>query len=84
MNWKDFIVSQGVDEEDKSDIPGLYKEAREFLEFYNWVEEIRKVYVGMMYPGVIGIFLFHIKPARDDVDEWMGYCRGHTASVSDL
>jgi len=41
------------------------------IEFYNWCSDVREEYVGMFYPGVLGVFLFRIDPARDGVDEWL-------------
>jgi hypothetical protein len=46
-------------------------EARGFLQFYKWCEEIREEYVGIFIDGVIGVFLFRITPSSVDVDEWI-------------
>lgn len=49
----------------------MYQEARGFLEYYDWCDDICESYVGMLYLGIVGVFLFKISPAREDVDEWI-------------
>ena len=66
--WSIYEASQN---EDKEDIVSMHKEAREFLEFYNWCLEITEEYVGILYPGIVGVFLFRIKPISKQVDEWI-------------
>lgn len=68
VEWSKYLVAQ---KEDVAEMNSMYQEAREFLEFYDWCAEIRESYVGMLYPGIVAIFLFKIVPARQDVDEWI-------------
>ena len=66
--WSEYIWAQHDDIEDKN---ALYQEAVDFLSFYDWCLEIRESYVGLLYPGIVAVFLFRIVPSRDDVDEWI-------------
>lgn len=58
-------------EEDQASLDALYDEARHFLDFYDWCEHITESYVGMFYPGIVGVFLFRIETGREDVDNWI-------------
>jgi len=68
IEWSKYLSSQ---QEDIEEAISMYEEAKEFLEFYDWCLEIKESFVGMLYPGIIGVFLFRIIPARKDVDEWI-------------
>ena len=41
------------------------------VQFYDWCSDVREDYVGMFYPGILGVFLFRIDTTWDDVDEWV-------------
>lgn len=47
------------------------REAREYLEFYDWVSSIKGEYFGYGADGIIYIFLFEIAPGRPEVDPWI-------------
>lgn len=66
--WSEYIAAQ---HEGTEDMTSMYQEAREFLEFYDWCTEILESYVGILYPGIVGVFLFRIVPATPGVDEWI-------------
>jgi hypothetical protein len=68
IDFNKFIVFQADDREVVSD---LIEEARRFLRYYNWCGEIVEEYVGLLYPGIVGVFLFRIVPTRKNVDEWI-------------
>lgn len=68
IDWVDYLSSQ---KRDVDEIESMYSEAKDFLEFYDWCSEIRSAYVGFLYPGIVGVFLFQILPTRQDVDEWV-------------
>ncbi|EGR0711318.1 TPA: hypothetical protein LMR99_004141 [Vibrio alginolyticus] len=57
--------------EDKSEFNAMLSEAHSELNFYNWCSEILESYVGIFVGGVVGVFLFKIKPGSPDVDEWL-------------
>jgi hypothetical protein len=45
--------------------------AEEYIRSFAWCKSVRDVYFGDGYGGVVAVFLFHIEPARADVDEWL-------------
>ena len=57
--------------ENVAEVNAMYNEAREFLEFYDWCLEIKQSYAGIIYPGIIAVFLFKIEPSKPEVDEWV-------------
>ncbi|MCV3209260.1 hypothetical protein OHD62_23705 [Mesorhizobium sp. YC-39] len=59
-------ISTGEDDLDSARI-----EARQYLEFYNWVSAIKGEYLGYGAEGIIYIFLFEIEPGRPDVSQWI-------------
>ena len=64
------LVSQvKIKEEEQISFNQLLKEAEDEMNFYNWCKEIKASYVGLFYPGILGVFLFHIEPNRPDVDD---------------
>ncbi len=56
--------------DDRDDFDQILIEAKSELNFYDWCSEILESYIGMFYAGVVGVFLFKIKPTSDEVDEW--------------
>lgn len=68
MNWDIYRHNAGLYNED---VEKMYKDACQYLTFYNWCGEITESYVGMHFEGIIGIFLFQFVPNREDVDEWV-------------
>ncbi len=64
------LVSQvKIKDEEQISFNQLLKEAEDEMNFYNWCKEIKTSYVGLFYPGILGVFLFHIEPNRPDVDD---------------
>ncbi|TPL00258.1 MULTISPECIES: hypothetical protein [unclassified Mesorhizobium] len=59
-------VSTGDD-----DLDSALAEARQYLEFYNWVLSIKGEYLGYAAEGIIYIFLFEIEPGRPEVNRWI-------------
>ena len=45
--------------------------AANFLQCFSWCKKVRACYFGDGFPEVVGVFLFHIAPAREDIDEWL-------------
>jgi hypothetical protein len=68
VEWSKYLATQ---QEDVAEMNSMYQEAREFLEFYDWCSEIKESFIGMLYPGIVAVFLFKIVPSRQDVDEWI-------------
>ncbi|MET0103816.1 MAG: hypothetical protein ABW072_01580 [Sedimenticola sp.] len=66
--WPEYLAAE---KENIAEMDSMYQEAREFLEFYEWCLGIEESYVGMIYPGIVAVFLFRITPSKEDVDEWI-------------
>ncbi len=62
---------QGDDAEDSAKLVELHKEAREYLKHFSWCGHIIEEYFGIGVGGIVGVFLFKIKPAKPEVDEWL-------------
>ncbi|WP_440534604.1 hypothetical protein [Variovorax sp. YR566] len=71
FSWDKYFLNAGSLDPDSELIKKLHEEARTFLEYYTWCGRITEQYVGLMYPGIVGVFLFRIEPTRQDVDEWI-------------
>jgi len=56
-------------------------EARQYLEFYNWVLSIKGEYFGYGAEGIVYIFLFEISPGRPDVPQWIWVIVGDVPSA---
>jgi hypothetical protein len=65
------LASSGDDTDNNDDFSGYLREATDHLLYYTWCERIARAYVGLCVPGVVGVFLFRIIPARAGVDEWI-------------
>ena len=61
----------GGDEEDSRLLREMASGAEAFLRSFAWCKSIREAYFGDGYGGVAAVFLFHIEPAREGVDEWL-------------
>jgi len=66
--WDDYLESHSQESKEAAD---LYREAKDFLCFYSWCKDIKHGYVGILVPGVVGLFLFEIVPSKTDVDCWV-------------
>lgn len=54
--------------QERAAITALGEEAKDFLSAFNWCSGLEDVRVGFAVPGVIGVFLTRIRPARPEVD----------------
>jgi hypothetical protein len=48
----------------------MIREAETFLSGFRWCLEVRELYVGLAFPGVVAVFLMRIIPS-EDADEWL-------------
>lgn len=67
-SWEIYLSS--ISEEREATLK-LYQEATGYLTFFSWCKCIKSAYVGILVPGVVGVFLFEIEPNRDGVDSWI-------------
>jgi hypothetical protein len=49
----------------------LERDALVYVQGFAWCRRVRAIYEGLQEPGIIGIFLVQIDPARVGVDEWL-------------
>lgn len=61
----------GDEEEDTRLLKIIAEGATKYLRSFSWCKKIRSTYFGDGYGGIVGLFLFHIEPSRDGVDEWL-------------
>jgi hypothetical protein len=61
----------GEDAEDTQALKALATKATDFLSSFRWCTSVVESFVGLAVAGVIGVFLFRIRPAEPDVDEWL-------------
>jgi hypothetical protein len=78
VEWKKYFQTRV---EGREEMESLCKEAKNFLEYYDWCGEILETYMGMLYLGVVGVFLFKIAPTKKDVDEWIWVIVGDLPSA---
>ncbi len=80
MNARNKIPVKGVvpidqmtgdDPEDRRLLKVMSSGAENYLRSFSWCKNIREAYFGDGYGGIVAVFLFHIEPARENVDEWL-------------
>jgi len=76
--WDDVIRDYP---EDRETARSMYRRARRFLESFTWCQGIEKGYVGILQSHIVGVFLFKIRPAKPDVDEWLWVVVGDLPSA---
>jgi hypothetical protein len=71
LEWHSYFERAGSKDADAAAIAQLHQEARDFLVHFEWCEALLEEHVGFIYPGIVGVFLFKIRPSREGVDEWV-------------
>ena len=61
----------GGDAEDIRLLKIMADGAQNYVRCFPWCKNIREVYFGDGYGGIVAVFLFRIEPAREGVDEWL-------------
>jgi hypothetical protein len=61
----------GGDDEDIKLLRIMASSAENYLSCFPWCGRIREMYFGDGYGGIVAVFLFHIEPSRDAVDDWI-------------
>ena len=62
-------LMQGTDAEETAGLKELLDEATAYLKSFTWCRDIKKAYLGIGIPPILGVFLFEIVPARKGVDD---------------
>jgi hypothetical protein len=55
---------------DEADIRVLFDEATRFLQGQRWLKSIEQVFVGNVFPGIVGIFLVRVSGTTPKVAPW--------------
>jgi hypothetical protein len=66
----------GDDEEDTKLLRSMAAQGQEFLLCFRWCKEVREIYFGDGYGGVVAVFFVRIRPSEPDIDEWLGWFSG--------
>jgi hypothetical protein len=61
----------GESSEETVELRQMMDEASKYLRAFSWCADILESYLGIGFPGVVGVFLFKIRPARAGIDEWI-------------
>jgi len=70
MPWETFIGSKYANSDDKESGPEYYDRARNYLASYDFCAAIKEAHVAMLYPGILGMFLFKIEN-RSSFGDWV-------------
>jgi hypothetical protein len=62
---------RGDDEEDTKLLQAMAPKAERYISGFTWCREIVDEYFGLGVGGVVAVFLFHIIPSRQDVDNYI-------------
>lgn len=81
FEWCLYFQRAGSKDDDAKTIFELHEEAKNFLMDFKWCAAVLQEYVGFIYPGIVGVFLFRICPAREGVDEWVWIIVGDLPSA---
>lgn len=65
------VSSELLASEGGSTLDAYLREARNYLMYYEWCEEVVEEYIGLHLAGVVAVFLFRILPSRPRIDEWI-------------
>ncbi len=53
------------------DLTDLEDAAINYIRSFAWSGELLEMYDGFQEPGILGVFLVHLRPAQPQVDEWL-------------
>jgi hypothetical protein len=68
VRWPQYLEGQA---NDKAEITKMYEGASRFMQSQKWCRSIEAGYVGVVHPGIIGVFLFQMSPSSIDIDRWI-------------
>lgn len=54
-----------------NDLDVYFNAAKHEITDYSWCLGVTETYIGMFYPGIVGVFLFKIIPQNKQVDEYI-------------
>lgn len=69
-DWKSYLAEARRAGLDAVEMAFMRADARAFLARREECGAILDEYVGMIHPGIVGVFLFKMVPTREDTGEW--------------
>jgi hypothetical protein len=66
--WTDFLNANDTQRKEAMD---FCADAKLYLAEFSWGKDQNQVYVGMLHPGIIGVFLFEVIHNFRNVDDWV-------------
>lgn len=76
LNVRPIAEMLGQDAEDGVLLRQQLQTARQFLTSFAWCRGIRQEFFGAGVGGIVGVFLFEIDTASEDVDRWLWVVTG--------
>ena len=65
---KPAALMKEEDEQETDELRQLLEEASKYLNSFDWCARIKESFLGIGIPKVLGVFLFKIQPAKQNVD----------------
>jgi hypothetical protein len=62
---------KGENDLETNGLKGMLKDATDYIGSFRWCVGIEESFLGIGIAGVIGVFLFRIRPAQEQVDDWV-------------
>jgi hypothetical protein len=59
----------------------MLNDARAFLQSFDWCCQIKQSFFGFGIPGVAAVFLFEIRPVKEEIDNWLWVIVGDVPSA---
>ena len=72
---------EGEDDDETRQLRKMEQTARQFIGDFDWCSEVRAFYYGAGIGDVVAVFLAHIRPAQDSVDEYLWIVVGDLPSA---
>ncbi|MET0542579.1 MAG: hypothetical protein ABWZ88_12565 [Variovorax sp.] len=69
-DWKSYLAEARRTGRNAVEMALMRAEARAFLERRDECGAIVDEYIGMIHPGIVGVFLFKMVPTRENTGEW--------------
>lgn len=61
----------GEDEEDTRLLRAMASAALDYIQSFSWCKSMREAFFGDGCGGIVAVFLFHIEPSEEGIDEWL-------------
>ena len=72
---------RGDSEEDTALLKGILSSANGYIRSFKWCKDVTEEYFGEGVGGIYAVFLFHIVPESEGVDDWLWVVSGDLPSA---